>query len=110
MKDETRERLLCSEEFRSWSLEPAPEPKPATIGRGQTDKFVGKKYTNLIVDENTTRSPKSQNCGTCPWILYGTPLPMKKAYSNGIGRPQEQREPTPFSAFPNLFLFACIGL
>jgi hypothetical protein len=51
MKAETRERLLCSEEFRSWSLDPAPKSKPATPGRGQTHKYVGKKYTNLVVEE-----------------------------------------------------------
>ena len=51
MKEETREKLLCSKEFLSWSLVPVPEPKPASVGLGQTYKYVGKTYTNLVVEE-----------------------------------------------------------
>ena len=51
MKNETREKLLCSKEFRSWSLVPLPEPEPAGVGRGQAYKYVGRKYTNLVVEE-----------------------------------------------------------
>jgi hypothetical protein len=51
MKDETREKLLCSKEFRSWSRASLPAPEPANIGRGQAHKYVGKRYTNLVVEE-----------------------------------------------------------
>jgi hypothetical protein len=58
MKDETRGKLLCSKEFLSWSLEPVPKPEPGSVGRGPTFKYVGKKYTNLIVEEKHYSVPE----------------------------------------------------
>ena len=58
MKEETREKLLCSKEFLSWSLAPVLEPEPASVGRGKTFKYGGKKYTNLVAEEKHYTVPE----------------------------------------------------
>ncbi len=53
MQAEFLEELLRSKLFLEWSLDPTPTAKPSTVtaGRGRSFIYVGKKYTNLIVDE-----------------------------------------------------------
>ena len=52
METEELEEILRSKSFASWSPGPKPkEPQKITVGRGRTFDYLGKTYTNLIVDE-----------------------------------------------------------
>ena len=45
------EELLRSESFLEWSLDPTAKPSTVTLGRGRSFTYLGKRYTNLVVDE-----------------------------------------------------------
>jgi hypothetical protein len=51
VKTETREELLRSKSFTSWTSQPRAKAKSGRLFVGQSFSYLGKKYTNLIVNE-----------------------------------------------------------
>jgi hypothetical protein len=43
--------LLRSKSFLEWSPHPTTKPSTVTAGRGRSFTYLGKRYTNLVVDE-----------------------------------------------------------